>query len=49
MAALAAGIEIADEFMLLSPNIAHIAFFSDNAAATTAILDPKPRQLSFSP
>ena len=48
MAALAVGIEIADEFMLRSPNIAHIAFFSDNSAATTAILDPKPKTAQLS-
>jgi hypothetical protein len=36
MAALSIGIEIADEFLLHSPNTTHIAFFADNAAVTTA-------------
>jgi len=44
---LAIGASKAEEFLQHSPNIAHIAFFTDNAAATTAITDPKPKTAQF--
>ena len=47
MAALAIGAQKADEFIQHTPNITHIAFFTDNAAATTAISDPKPKTAQF--
>ena len=42
MAALAIAASKAAELLNNFPNITHIAFFTDNAAYTTAIMDPKP-------
>ena len=47
MAALSIGATKAAEFLQHSPNITHVAFFTDNAAATTAITDPKPKSSQF--
>ena len=47
MAAVALGTEKAEEFIQNFPNTTHIAFFTDNAAATTAITDPKPKTLQY--
>ena len=47
MAALSIGATKADEYLLHSPNISHIAFFTDNAATITAITDPKPKTSQF--
>ena len=43
MAALSLGATKADEIIQNTPNITHLAFFTDNSAATTAIVDPKPK------
>jgi ribonuclease HI len=43
MAALSIGAKIAAEYLLTHPHITHIALFTDNAAATTAISDPRPQ------
>jgi ribonuclease HI len=47
MAALSLGATKAEEFIQNSPNITHIAFFTDNAAATSAIVDPKPKTSQY--
>ena len=43
MAALSLGASLAAEFINAHPNTSHIAFFTDNTAATLAISDPKPQ------
>jgi len=43
MAALAIGATQAADFLHTNPQISHIAFFSDNSAATLAIADPSPQ------
>src|SRR6202044_1511701 len=43
MAALTIGASKAKEILQIAPNINHIAFFTDNAAATSAITDPRPK------
>ena len=47
MAALAIGATKADEFIQTTPIITHIVFFTDNAAATSAIIDPKPNTSQY--
>ena len=43
MAALSIGATQAAEYITDHPNITHITFFADNAAAVLAIADPRPQ------